>query len=107
MPRDPRATQSFRRIIELLERHDVDYVVVGGVAAVLTDSGPFNLLGMIGNGKRYEDVAESATVVSIGDLPIKVLSVEALLEDKKALGRHKDLVAIRLLEALVKRKRDR
>ncbi|MCC6170854.1 MAG: hypothetical protein IT481_02375 [Gammaproteobacteria bacterium] len=29
------ATQSFQRILELLERHRVEYVVVGGVAAVL------------------------------------------------------------------------
>jgi hypothetical protein len=28
-------TQSFRRILELLEQHGVEYVVVGGVAAVL------------------------------------------------------------------------
>jgi hypothetical protein len=158
------ATQSFRRIIELLERHDVDYVVVGGVAAVLhgapvttfdfdalfkvdpenierlaavlieldaryrerpdlrptrndlaagqhnlllTNCGPFDLLGIIGNGKRFEDVAGAATLMAIGDLSVKVLSVEALIEDKKAMGRHKDLIAIRLLEALVNRKRDR
>jgi hypothetical protein len=29
------ATQSFLRILHLLERHGVEYVVVGGVAAVL------------------------------------------------------------------------
>jgi len=156
--------QSFRRIIELLERHGVEYVVVGGVAAVLhgapvttfdfdalfkvdpenierlatvlsvldaryrerpdlqptrndlaagkhllllTDSGPFDLLGVIGSGKRYEDVAESATRVTIGDQSIRVLSVESLIEDKKSMGRNKDLVAIHMLEALVNRKRDR
>jgi hypothetical protein len=158
------ATQSFRRIIDLLEQHGVEYVVVGGVAAVLqgapvttfdldalfkvdaenierlaavlteldaryrerrdlrptrrdlaagqhllllTNCGPFDLLGIIGNGKRYEDVAGSSTQVSIGDRSIKVLSIEALIEDKKALNRDKDLAAIRLLEALVNRKRDR
>jgi hypothetical protein len=29
------ATQSFRRILELLDEHGVEYIVVGGVAAVL------------------------------------------------------------------------
>jgi hypothetical protein len=29
------ATHSFRRIIELLEQHGVEYIIVGGVAAVL------------------------------------------------------------------------
>ncbi len=158
------ATQSFRRIIELLEQHGVEYVVVGGVAAVLqgapvttfdfdalfkvdpenidrlatvlveldarfrerrdlrptrstlaagqhilllTNCGPFDLLGVIGSGKRYEDVIDSASRLSIDNQVIKVLSIEALIEDKKALGRHKDLAAVRLLEALVNRKRDR
>ncbi len=158
------ATQSFRRIIELLERHGVEYVVVGGVAAVLqgapvttfdfdalfkveaqnierlaavlteldaryrerpdlrptrndlaagqhilmlTNCGPFDLLGIIGGGKRYEHVVDSATEVSIDGMSVKVLSIEALIEDKKALNRYKDQAAIRLLEALVNRKRDR
>lgn len=156
--------QSFQRIIELLEQHGVEYVVVGGVAAVLqgapvttfdldalfkvspenierlaavlaeldarfrerpdlrptqrdlaagkhvlllTDAGPFDLLGVIGSGKRYEDVADTATRMPIGDRTIKVLSVESLIDDKKSLGRNKDLVAIRMLEALVNRKTDR
>jgi hypothetical protein len=158
------STQSFRRIIELLERHGVEYVVVGGVAAVLqgapvttfdfdalfkvdpenierlaavlteldaryrerpdlrptrkdleagqhilllTNCGPFDLLGIIGSGKRYEHVVDSATRLSVGDQTVNVLSVEALIEDKKALNRYKDQAAIRLLEALVNRKRDR
>jgi hypothetical protein len=152
--------QSFRRIIELLEQHGVEYVVVGGVAAVLqgaplttfdfnalfkvdsrnigrliavlaeldarfrerrdlrptvrdlaagqhilllTNCGPFDLLGVIGSGKRYEDVAGSATAMSVGDHAIKVLSIEDLIADKKTMGRGKDLAAVSLLEALVNR----
>ena len=40
-----------------------------------------------------------------GGLTIRVLSVEALIADKKALGRDKDLVAIRFLEAVLNRQR--
>jgi predicted nucleotidyltransferase len=155
-------TQSFRRILELLEQHGVEYVVVGGVAAVLqgapvttfdidaliridpsnidrlakvltllnaryrehrdlrptptdlaagghfllmTDSGPLDILGYIGSGKRYEDVADSARQMPIGDMSIKVLSIESLIEDKKALGRDKDLAAVRLLEAVLSRRK--
>ena len=74
------ATQSFLRILELLEQHGVEYVVVGGVAAaprrprhdvlrptwddllvgghllLMTNSDPLDVLGFIGQGKRYEDV---------------------------------------------------
>jgi hypothetical protein len=153
---------SFRRILELLELHGVEYVVVGGVAAVLqgapvttfdidalikvdpanidrlvkvlaildaryrehrdlrptasdlaagghllltTDSGPMDVLGFIGGGRRYEDVADSAPRVSVGGLTIRVLSVEALIADKKALGRDKDLLVVRLLEAVLNRRR--
>jgi hypothetical protein len=156
-------TQSFRRILELLEQHAVEYVVVGGVAAVLqgapvttfdidalikvdpenidrlakvlallnaryrehhglrpttadlaagghfllmTDSGPFDVLGYIGNGKRYEDVVDSARRMSIGDMTVRVLCIESLIADKKALGREKDLAVVRLLEAVLRRPSD-
>lgn len=152
--------QSFRRILGLLEQHRVEYVVVGGVAAVLqgapvttfdldalikvdpqnvdrvagvlealnaryrehrglrpsredvaagghmllmTDSGPFDVLGYIGGGRRFEDVAGSAVTLAIDDLAIKVLPLEALIEEKKTLGRDKDLAVVRLLEAVLAR----
>jgi len=155
-------THSFRRILELLEQHGVEYVVVGGVAAVLqgapvttfdldalikvdprnvdrvagalaaldaryrehhglrpsrddvaagghlllmTDSGPFDVLGFIGGGKRYEDVAGSAVTLAVGDLAVKVLPLVALIEEKKALGRDKDVAVLKLLEAVLARQR--
>jgi hypothetical protein len=154
------STHSFRRILELLEQHGVEYVVVGGVAAVLqgapvttfdldtlikvdpqnvdrvagalaaldaryrehhmlrpsredlaagghlllmTDSGPFDVLSFIGGGRRYEDVAGSAVTLAVGSLAIKVLPLKALIEEKKALGRDKDLAVVRLLEAVLAR----
>ncbi len=152
------ASESFRRILEVLERHGVDYVVVGGVAAVLqgapvttfdidalvkvspenserlrkaldaldaryrehaslqpttadleagghlllmTSAGPLDVLGFIGGGKRFEDVAESAEAMSIGDIAVRVLSLEALIEEKRALGRDKDRATLKVLEALL------
>jgi hypothetical protein len=123
------STPSFRRILELLDEHGVEYVIVGGVAAVLnaryrehrdlrpsradvaagghlllmTDSGPFDVLGFIGGGKRFEDVAGEALALNIGDLNIKVLPLAALIAEKKALARDKDLAVIRLLEAVLSR----
>ncbi|HET9862972.1 MAG TPA: hypothetical protein VFP37_05985 [Steroidobacteraceae bacterium] len=153
-------TQSFRRILETLEQHGVEYVVVGGVAAVLqgapvttfdldaliridpqnvdriagalaaidaryrehaglrpsredlaagghlllmTDSGPFDVLGFIGDGKRYDDILSSTVTIDAGGLTIKVLSLAALVEEKKALGRDKDLAVVKLLEAVLAR----
>jgi hypothetical protein len=155
-------TQSFLRILQLLERYGVEYVVVGGVAAVLqgapvttfdidalfkvdaanadrllavlealdaryreradlrptrddllagghlllmTNSGPFDVLGFIGNGKRYEDVAADTATMAVGDLSVRVLEIAALIEEKKALGRDKDIAMVRLLEAVLRRRR--
>jgi hypothetical protein len=154
-------SQSFRRILELLEQHGVAYVVVGGVAAVLqgapvttfdidilvkvdaenadrllaalaalqaryrehtqeirptrddilagghlllmTNSGPLDVLGFIGRGKGYDDVAEDVTTIDVGGLQIRVLNLRALIEDKRALGREKDQVMLRILETILRR----
>lgn len=155
------ATRSFYRILEVLEQHGVEYVVVGGVAAVLqgapvttfdidtlvkvspensarlvaalaaldarfrehptlcptladvaagghmllrTDSGPLDVLGFIGGGRRHDDVLDSAETMRIGPLSIRVLSLEALIEDKRALGRAKDRAVIGVLEAALERR---
>lgn len=157
------STDSFRRILEVLDRHGVEYVVVGGVAAVLqgapvttfdidalvkvdpensarlamalselnarfrehrnlrpsadevaagghllllTDSGPLDVLGFIGGHKRYEDVAPTTDLMHIDTLAIRVLSIEALIEEKRALGRDKDRATIALLEAVRRRRRE-
>jgi hypothetical protein len=69
-------------------------------------SGPLDVLVFIGGGKRYEDVSDRIERVRIGSLSIRVLTVEALLEEKRALGRDKDLAVVRLLEALAERKKE-
>jgi hypothetical protein len=155
-------THSFQRILELLDEHGVEFIVVGGVAAVLhgapvttfdidtlvkvdadnadrllaalkaldahyrehseavrptkedvlagghlllmTNSGPLDVLGFISQGRRYEDVTNATTTIPVGELPLRVLSLEALIEEKRALGRDKDLAVVRLLEAVLRRR---
>jgi hypothetical protein len=155
-------THSFQRILELLDEHGVEFIVVGGVAAVLhgapvttfdidtlvkvdadnadrllaalkaldaryrehyepvrptkedvlagghlllmTSAGPLDVLGFIGHNRRYDDVVGQTSSVHIGRLPIRVLNLETLIEEKKALGRDKDLAAVRLLEAVLRRR---
>ena len=157
------ATQSFQRILELLEAHGVEYIVVGGVAAVLrgapvttfdidtlvktdranaerllaalqalearyrehseglepsiqdilagghlllmTDSGPLDVLGHIMGGKRYEDMTEQASMLSVGGLAVRVLGLKALLDEKRALGRPKDRAVAEMLSELLERER--
>lgn len=163
MPRAVMETPSFRRILELFEAHGVEYVVVGGVAAVLqgapvstfdidalvridagnanrlvaaltaldaryrehrsatvrpsrddilagghlllmTNSGPLDVLGFIGKSRRYEDLAGAAEVLDVDGLPVRVLGLEALIREKRALGRDKDAAMIRLLEEVLRRR---
>jgi hypothetical protein len=153
-------TSSYRRILETLDRHGVEYIVVGGVAAVLqgvpittfdidtlikvdadnatkllaalrelqarfrerhqelvptrddilagghlllmTDSGPLDVLGFIGKGRRYEDLAVSSRSLLVGALSVRVLELATLIEEKKALGRAKDQAVIALLESALR-----
>jgi predicted nucleotidyltransferase len=74
---------------------------------LLTDSGPLDVLGFIGGGKRYEDVAAAAETVTIGGSSVRIISLEQLIEERKSLGRDKDVAALRLLESLAKRRRGR
>jgi hypothetical protein len=71
----------------------------------MTNSGPLDVLGFIGGDKRYEDLAGAVSTLSVGDLTIRVLGVEALIEEKKRLGRAKDLAVVGLLEALLHRRK--
>lgn len=155
------ATHSFQRILELLEAHCVDYIIVGGVAAVLrgapittfdidalvktdranaerlhavfqaldaryrehpgrlrpsiedilagghlllmTDSGPLDVLGHITEGKRYEDMIDDTSTISIGAITINVLGLKALLDEKRTLGRPKDKAVAEILAELIER----
>jgi hypothetical protein len=72
---------------------------------LLTSGGPLDVLGFIGGGKRFEDVADRVDRMPIGDLLVRVLTLEALLEEKRALNRDKDRPMVRLLEALVERRK--
>jgi hypothetical protein len=155
------ATQSFKRILELFEAHGVEYIVVGGVAAVLrgapvttfdidtlvktdqanaqrllaalqalnaryrehpnklkptvedilagghhllmTDSGPLDVLGHVMHGKRYDDMTQKSSMLSVGELTIPVLGLRALMDEKQALGRPKDKAIAEMLAELLAR----
>jgi len=80
-------------------------VLAGGHLLLMTNSGPLDVLGFIGRGRRYEDVAGAVDTIDVGGLPVRVLGLEALIEEKRALGRDKDQAALRLLETVLRRRR--
>jgi len=65
-------TPSFREILEVLNEHQVEYIVVGGVAAVIHGA------------------------------PTTTFDLDALIDEKKRMGRTKDIAAAELLEAVLR-----
>lgn len=148
-------TPSFRELLQQLNQHQIEYIVVGGVAAVLqgapittfdldtlinvdetnadrllaafeqldaryrehrdlrpskadilagghmlllTSAGPLDVLGFVGDDKRYEDLKPATLMISVDELSISVLALPELIEQKKALGRPKDRAVLELLQ---------
>lgn len=155
---------SFREILEHLNKHEVEYIVVGGVAAVIqgapvttfdldalvrlndrnadnlaealdaldaryrehdstlkpsksdilagshmllmTRAGPLDVLGFIGDGKRYEDLCDAASEVEMSVGKFRVLDLEELIRQKRATDRPKDRAVIDLLEKVLRQRND-
>jgi hypothetical protein len=150
------APPRFKDALEILAKHHVDLVVVGGVAAVLggapiatfdldvvharspdnldrlaaalkdlearyrnlsgrdlrpetadlagdghhlllTRCGPVDVLGQIGNGRRYEDLLPDAVTISVGSATVRVLGLSALIRTEEEAGREKDLAVLGIL----------
>jgi hypothetical protein len=148
---------SFRAILEVLSKRDVDFIVVGGVAGVLHGSplqtadldivysldvanqarllvaleeldaifrddprnlrpnlshlacrghkllstrfGDFDCLATIEENTTYDDLVEHTEVIQIGELRIKLLSLQRLISVKEKLQRPKDRLALMHLRA--------
>lgn len=153
-------TPSFREILEVLNHHQVEYIVVGGVAAVIhgaptttfdldtlvrlnqanaerlakafselearfrehrktiqptvedilagghlllmTRAGPLDVLGYIGEKQRYEDLLSDSSEIRMNVGALRVLDLEALIAEKKRMGRLKDNAAVELLEEVLR-----
>lgn len=155
---------SFREILEVLNQHQVEYIVVGGVAAVIhgaptttfdldtlvrinkpnaerlvqallqlearfrehretihpaiedilagghlllmTRAGPLDVLGIVGKKQRYEDLLSASSEIEMQVGRLRVLNLEALIAEKKRMGRLKDKAAVELLEEVLRHRSD-
>lgn len=158
-------TPSFREILEVLNQHQVEYIVVGGVAAVIhgaptttfdldtlirlnqanaerlaralsqlearfrehqetirpnikdilagghlllmTRAGPLDVLGFIGEKQRYEDLLGASSEIGMSVGSLRVLDLEALIAEKKRMGRAKDNASLELLEEVLRHRSSR
>lgn len=78
-----------------------------GHQLLMTRCGPVDVLGAIGNGRRYEDLLPHAFEMEVGDgVRVRVLDLETLIATKEETGREKDLAALpQLRSALAEARR--
>ncbi|HMJ90329.1 MAG TPA: hypothetical protein VK530_10955 [Candidatus Acidoferrum sp.] len=71
-----------------------------------TDLGDFDLLGEIAGGGSYNDLLPSTISVHEGTLRFRCVTLERLIQLKRAAGRPKDFEAIAELQAILEERRD-
>ncbi len=73
---------------------------------LLTRFGPLDVLGFIGNGRRYEDLLPHTEEMLLGaDLKVRVLGLETIIASKEETGQEKDLASLPLLRAALAEKK--
>jgi predicted nucleotidyltransferase len=69
-----------------------------GHQLLMTRFGPLDVLGTIGNGRRYQDLLPQAAEMMIGEgIRIRVLNLETQIAVKEEIGQEKDIAALPLL----------
>ena len=70
-----------------------------------TRSGKFDVLGTMGpRSHRLDDVRDEIVRLDVDGLSVPVLSLPELIRQKRALGRDKDLIALRMLEEVARQR---
>jgi len=82
-------------------RLDPPTVLAGLNFTLDTDIGALDLLGEVSPFGEFSQVARHAEEAEMFDYRVRVLSLEALIDAKRAAGRQKDLLVIPELEALL------
>jgi hypothetical protein len=76
-----------------------------GHQLLLTRFGPLDILGAIGTGLSYSDLLTSTVQLQLDDLELRMLTLESLIDTKRAAGRDKDKAVLALLNQTLKEKR--
>jgi hypothetical protein len=87
---------------------DLDHLSSPGHQLFMTRFGPLDLLGTIGLGHDYRDLLEHSDEIEIGDLRLRLLSLEKLIEVKEEMGFEKDKATLPVLrQTLLEKQRRR
>jgi len=97
-------------LLRRLAEAKADFVLVGGMAAIVhgsasvTDEGIIDFLGEVLAVGAFQQVAGRAVTVDLGGFTCRVIGLEDLLACKRALGRPKGLRVALELEAVLRRR---
>jgi predicted nucleotidyltransferase len=76
-----------------------DHLASSGHHLLMTKAGPLDLLGEIGDSRRYEQLLDRSTIMHLGGtVDVLVLTLEALIDTKKETAREKDRAALLILQ---------
>ena len=78
-------------------RPEVADLAGDGHHLLLTRCGPLDILGQIGNGRRYENLLPDAVTINVGSAVVRVLGLSALIRTKEEAGRDKDRAVLGIL----------
>jgi hypothetical protein len=79
---------------------DAPSLRAGGSFTFETDAGDLDILATPAGTDGYPDLIRTAEELDLGGLTVKVASIDALIEMKRAAGRPKDLIEVEVLAAL-------
>ncbi len=81
-----------------------DLLLGEGHHVLTTLHGRLDVLGRIEGGRGYDDLLPSTVESRVGDAAVRLLSIETILEIKRASPRPKDRAIVPLLEAVIRRR---
>jgi predicted nucleotidyltransferase len=89
-------------------RPDETHLASPGHQLLMTRFGPVDVLGSIGNGRRYADLLPHAIEMDVGkEFRVRVLDLETLIATKQEVGQEKDLAALPVLRSALEESRRR
>lgn len=71
-----------------------------------TDLGPIDFLGSIEGIGDFERVRDASIQIELFGRRCRVISIEDLIQAKQALGRDKDMIAVKELRAIMEKKKE-
>ncbi|HEX3528028.1 MAG TPA: hypothetical protein VH988_13270 [Thermoanaerobaculia bacterium] len=83
---------------------DIDKLKTHRMHLLLTELGALDLLGSIGNGLTYQDLAGRTVVYALGQERVHVLELAAVIEMKRFANRDKDRAVLPVLQRTLEMK---